>query len=79
MTRSVRLDQLPPGVQEQVRSQAGLPTPRRKDRRGAERVTTDGVCWECSERFRSTAKWEAHSDQTGHRRFELIDRKAGAS
>jgi hypothetical protein len=35
-------------------------------------VATDGVCADCGERFLSSAKWERHSDQTGHRRFVLI-------
>lgn len=72
MTRGVRLEDLPGPMQAQVREQAGVREPRRKDRRGAERVATDGVCVACGTRWKSVSKWERHSDETGHRRLELI-------
>jgi hypothetical protein len=68
----MRLEDLPESMQRQVREKAGIREPRKKDRTGAGRTTTDGVCWGCGERFTSTTAWEKHSDATGHRRFELV-------
>lgn len=68
----MRLEDLPPRMREQALAQLGEQPKARTTRRGAGATTTDGVCWACGERFTSTRKWEAHSDLTGHRRFELV-------
>ena len=68
----MRFEDLPPAMQAQVREKAGLSEPVKRDRTGAGRTGTDGVCWGCGERFTSTTAWERHSDAFGHRRFELI-------
>lgn len=68
----VRLEDLPPKLRAQVEQKLGEQPKAKKGRRGASRVATDGVCWACGVRFMSSAKWERHSDETGHRRFELV-------
>lgn len=69
----MRLEDLPPAMQQQVREKAGLREPRKKDRRGDSKTATDGICWTCGERFTSTTAFEKHSDSNpGHHRFELI-------
>lgn len=73
MTRGIHIEDLPPATAAQVREKAGLREPRKKDRRGATKTATDGICWTCGERFTSTTKFEKHSDSNpGHRRFELL-------
>ena len=66
----MRLEDLPPAMRRQA--EAALNVKPKRSRAGDSRVATNGVCWGCGERFTSTAKWEAHSDLTGHRRFELV-------
>ena len=69
----VRLEDLPPKLREQALQQMNRTLPAPKDRKGANRTTTDGVCWECGERFTSVTKWERHTAANpGHRRLELI-------
>lgn len=70
--KGVRLSDLPPDVQAQILGSLDTKAKRTKDRRGAERVATNGICWACKQRFTSVTKWERHSDETGHHRFELI-------
>lgn len=65
----MKLEDLPPAMQRQALAQMGE-KPKRS-RAGDSRVATDGTCVGCGERFTSTAKWERHSDATGHHRFEL--------
>lgn len=73
----MKLEDLPESMQRQVREKAGIPEPKPKDRKGASRTTTDGVCWECGERFTSVTKWERHTAANeGHRRLELIAKRS---
>lgn len=68
----MRLEDLPPKMREQALAALGEPERKKKNRKGATRVATDGWCFACREPFTSTSAWEKHSDATGHRRFELI-------
>lgn len=70
----MRLEDLPPKMREQALAALGEQPRKRSTRAGAGRTGTDGVCWDCGERFTSTTRWEAHSDEHGHHRFELIDK-----
>lgn len=67
----VRLEDLSPAMQAQVRAKLGEPVPRKSKGNRASGVATNGRC-QCGERFTSTRKWEKHSDASGHRRFDLI-------
>lgn len=78
MVTGVRIEDLPPAMQAQVREKLGEPERRKRDRRNAALTRTDGWCWACGEHFTSTTKWERHSDETGHGRFELIQQPEGA-
>jgi hypothetical protein len=67
----VRFEDLPKSLQDQVSAKLGEKPRRKKDRTGDGRTACDGTCV-CGERFTSTVKWERHSDESGHRRFEVI-------
>jgi hypothetical protein len=63
-------------MQAQVRDKLGIQEQRKRDRRAADLVRTKGVCHGCGVPFDNVTKWERHSDETGHRRFDLIGGKA---
>lgn len=74
MSRGVRLEDLPPAMREKAMAALDKPAPTKKRGKGnrATGVATSGWCVACREHFTSTAAWERHSDETGHRRFELL-------
>ena len=75
----MRLEDLPPAMQAQVREKAGIPSKAKRSRSGDSSVHISGVCWECGERFTHLPTWERHTrDNPGHRRLELIAERTAA-
>lgn len=71
----MRFDDLPPALKAHVREKAGMPEPRKKDRKGATRSAIDGHCHTCGEHFTRERDWERHTaENPGHRRLELVAR-----
>ena len=67
---ALRLEDLPPAMRAQAIA-AGAPSKRARNNAGKGATRTDGRC-QCGEHFTSSLLWERHSDETGHRRFELL-------
>lgn len=68
----MRFEDLPPKMQQQVRDKLGHAAEVKAKKDYAATVKTNGWCFGCGVRFTSSAKWEQHSDETGHTRFVLI-------
>lgn len=70
---SVNLNDLPPALRAQV--DAKLDTGKRKRTRAGAGGPIDGHCHTCGEAFNGRGaekRWEAHVDESGHARLELV-------